>query len=172
MAQLGPNAHGEVLEPGRVPDCYLGLRLDPAGDDQAADVLVVAPAALLHPAVPQPDGTVLYELVTGHPDRIPHELVFLADLTVELRAWPTDTWTKVGVDPQVAARAVVAGWQRGDLLGLRLGGLTDEEALALERPAMTYVRAQLGDRLGRQLARASWQWRHPSSDRGLDDRFL
>jgi hypothetical protein len=59
---------------------------------------------------------------------------------VELRAWPTDTWAKVGVDPQAAARALVAGWQRGDLLGLRLAGLTAEEALALERPAMTYVR--------------------------------
>ena len=30
MGQLGANAHGEVLEAGRVPDCYLGLRLDPA----------------------------------------------------------------------------------------------------------------------------------------------
>jgi hypothetical protein len=49
-------------------------------------VLVVAPAALLHPAVPQPDGTVLHALVTGHPDRTPRELVFLADLIVELRA--------------------------------------------------------------------------------------
>ena len=77
----------------------------------------------------------LYALVTGHPDRTPHELVFLADLTVELSAWPTDTWSKVGIDPQAAAAAVVAGWQRGDLLGLRLGGLITEEALALERPA-------------------------------------
>jgi hypothetical protein len=25
--QLGPNALGEVLEPGRVADCYLGLLL-------------------------------------------------------------------------------------------------------------------------------------------------
>jgi hypothetical protein len=57
VAQLGANAFGEVLEPGRVQDCYLGLRLNPIGDDQAAGVLVVAPAALLHPAVPQPDGT-------------------------------------------------------------------------------------------------------------------
>jgi hypothetical protein len=36
-----------------------------------AGVLVVAPASLLQLAVPQPDGTVLYELVTaiptGHP---------------------------------------------------------------------------------------------------------
>jgi hypothetical protein len=63
------------------------------------------------------------------------ELVFLADLTVELRAWPLDTWARVGVDPQAAAAAVVAGWQRGDLLGLRLGGLTAEEALASDRRA-------------------------------------
>jgi hypothetical protein len=172
VAQLGVNAFGEILVPGRVPDCYLGLRLDPDDDDQAAGVLVVAPAALLHPGVPQTDGTVLYELVTGHPARAPRELVFLADLTVELRAWPLDTWAKVGVDPQAAAAAVVAGWQRGDLLGLRLGELTAEEALALERPAMTYVRAQLGQRLGRQLARAYQRWRHPSSGRRAGDRFL
>jgi len=139
VGQLGANAHGEVLEAGRVPDCYLGLLLDPAEDAEAAGVLVVAPAALLHPVVPQPDGTVLYELVTGHPDRTPQELVFLVDLAVELRAWPADTWSKVGVDPQAVAAAVV----------------TAQEALALERPAMTYVRAQLGDRLQRQLARAA-----------------
>jgi hypothetical protein len=168
---LGPNALGELLEPGRVPDCYLGLRLDPPAAE-TPEVLVVAPAALQHPAVPQPDGTVLYELVTGYPDRTPRELVFLADLTVELRAWPLDTWAKVGIDPQAAAATVVAGWQRGDLLGLRLGALTAEEALALERPAMTYVRGQLGDRLQRQLARASRRWRHPSSGRRPEDRFL
>jgi hypothetical protein len=171
VAQLGANAHGEVLEAGRVPDCYLGLRLDPADDPLAAGVLIVSPAALLHPSIPRPDGTVLYELVTGHPDRTPRELVFLADLTVELRAWPTDTWTKVGVDPQAAAGAVVAGWQRGDLVGLRLGGLTAEEVLALERPAMTYVRAQLGDRLGRQLAQPDRRWRHQRSGRRPDDQF-
>jgi hypothetical protein len=155
VAQLGANAHGEVLVPGRVPDCYLGLLLDPPGDQHAGRVLVVAPASLLHPGIPQPDGTLLYELVTGHPDRTAQELVFVADLTVELRAWPADTWAKVGVDPQAAALAVIAGWQRGDLPGLELGGLTAQEALALERPAMTYVRAQLGDRLQGRLARSS-----------------
>jgi hypothetical protein len=155
MSRLGANALGEVLEPGRVPDCYLGLRLDPTGDAQAAGVLVVAPAVLLAPLVPQPDGAVLYELVTGHPDRTAQELVFLADLAVELRAWPADTWRKVGVDPQAAAAAVVAAWRRGDLPGRRLGPLTGQEAMALERPAMTYVRAQLADRLQGQLARAS-----------------
>ena len=171
MAQLGANAHGEILEPGRVPDCYLGLRLDP-DDTDAAGVLVVASAALLHPVVPQPDGSVLYELLTGHPDRTPRELVFLADLTVELRAWPTDTWAKLGVDPWAAAGAVVAAWRRGDLTGLRLGGLTGEEALALERPAMAYVREQLRGRLARQIGRAYLRWLHPTSGRRPGDRFL
>jgi hypothetical protein len=41
--------------------------------------------------------------------------VFVADLTVELRAWPRGTWAKVGIDPQAAAAALVAGWRRGDL---------------------------------------------------------
>ena len=117
MGQLGADAHGEVLEAGRVPDCYLGLLLDPADDSQDAAVLVVAPAALLHPVVPQPDGTLLYELVTGHPDRTPGQLVFLADLTLELRAWPADTWAKVDVDPQAVAGAVVAAWHGGHLRG-------------------------------------------------------
>jgi hypothetical protein len=81
-----------------------------------------------------------------------------------------DTWSKVAVDPQAAAGAVVAGWQRGDLPGLRLGELTAEEALALERPAMTYVRAQLGDRLQRQLARAYRRWLHPTSGHLSGDR--
>ena len=66
----------------------------------------------------------------------------------------------------------MAGWQRGDLLGLRLDGLSAQEALALERPAMTLVRAQLADRLQRQLARAYRRSRHPSSGRRRGDRFL
>jgi FAD binding domain len=45
------------------------------------------------------------------------------------------------------------------------------EALALERPAMTSVRGQLGDRLRRQLAHAYQQRRHPSSGRGPDNCY-
>jgi hypothetical protein len=172
VAQLGTNAFGEVLVSGRVPDCYLGLRLDPADPPEPAGVLVVAPAALLHPVVPQPDGTVLYELLTGHPDRTPRELVFIADLTAELRAWPRDTWASLGVDPQAAAGAVIAAWRRGDLPGLQLGGLTGEEAMALERPAMTYVREQLRQRLSGQVQRAWWRWLHPTSGRRPGDHFL
>jgi hypothetical protein len=134
-------------------------------------VLVVAPAALLHPHVLQPDGTVLYELVTGHPDRAPQELVFLPDLAVELRAWPSDTWTRLGVDPQAAAGGVAA-WRGGHVSGLQLGGLSAEEALALERPAMTYVRERLRDRPSRQLRNAYRRWLHPTSGRWPGDRFL
>jgi hypothetical protein len=171
VAQLGANAHGEVLVPGRVPDCYLGLLLDPTDHHtQATGVLVVAPAVLLHPQVPQPDGTVLYELVTGHPDRAAHVLVFLT--AAELRAWPYGTWARLGLDPQAAADAVIAAWQRGHVKGLQLGGLTAEEALALERPAMTYVREQLRERLARQLRRAWRRWLHPTSGRRPGDRFL
>jgi hypothetical protein len=52
--QLGANALGEVLEPGRVADCYLGLLLppSPAGEPEAGTILIVAPPALLPPAVP------------------------------------------------------------------------------------------------------------------------
>jgi hypothetical protein len=171
VGQLGANAQGEVLEAGRVPDCYFGVLLGPADDGQDAGVLVVGPAALLHPVVPQPDGIVLYELLTGHPERLPQNLVFLADLSVELRAWPADTWVKVGVDPLAAGHAVVAGWQRGDLLGLRLGGLTAEEALALQRPAMTLVRAWLRDRLARQLSQADPRWWRPISGHQPDNHF-
>jgi hypothetical protein len=39
LTSLGVNAHGEVLEAGRVSDCYLGLRLDPDKDLESAGVL-------------------------------------------------------------------------------------------------------------------------------------
>jgi hypothetical protein len=54
---LGPNADGELPQPGRVPDCYLGLLLDSTDHDtEAAGVLMVTPAALLHPHVPSRTG--------------------------------------------------------------------------------------------------------------------
>jgi hypothetical protein len=98
--QLGPNALGETLEPGRVADCYLGLLLPPgpAGEPEAGTILIVTPAALLHPGVPQPAGSLVYALLTGHSEREPGELVFVVDLTGELRAWPktagrSSAWT-------------------------------------------------------------------------------
>jgi hypothetical protein len=76
---------------------------------------------------------VLYELLTGHPDRAPQELVFLADLAVELRAWPKQTWTAVGVSPEaallvVAERCYAATEVKGLLL--QLAGLDQPAAVA------------------------------------------
>jgi hypothetical protein len=93
-------------------------------------VLVVAPRALLHPHVPQPAGSLVYELLTGHPEREPHELVFVADLTVELRAWPAETWAGLGVDPAAVTRAVLACWRDGEVAGWRLTGHVRGDPLA------------------------------------------
>ena len=166
-ARPGPGA-------GRVTDCYLGLLLPPgpAGEPEAGTVLVVAPAGLLQPRVPQPDGSLVYGLLTGHPERGAGELVFVADLTGELRAWPTDTWTAVGVDPDQVAQAVIGCWQDGEVTGLQLDDLGFEEARSLTRPAMTYVRGQLRGRLTARVARAHRRWLHPTSGRQPGDRFL
>jgi hypothetical protein len=174
VRELGPNADGEHLDPGRVADCYLGLLLPalPAGEPEAGHMLVVAPRALLHPHIPQPAGSLLYELVTGHPDREPGELVFVADLAVELRAWPAETWAGLGVDPAAVARAVLACWRTGDVQGLEFEGVLVEEARALERPAMTIVRGQLRARLAGRVQRAYWRWLHPTSGRRPGDTFL
>ena len=173
MDQLGPNARGETLEPGRVADCYLGLLLPPgpAGEPEAGTILILAPAALLHPRVPQPEGSLLYELLTGHPEREASELVFVADLADELRAWPQDTWAKLGVDPDQVAHAVVSCWQDGEVTGLQVDDLSFEEARSLTRPAMTYVRGQLRGRLTTRLARLHRRWLHPTSGRRPSERF-
>ena len=174
MSELGPNAYGELPDPGRVADCYLGLLLPPpsAGEPEAGRVLVVGPGALLHPHVPQPAGSLVYELLTGHPERQPHELVFLADLTGELRAWPRDTWAAVGVDPAAVAAAVLACWRRGKVQGLEFEGVSFAEARALERPAMTLARGQLRAQLTGRVHRAYWRWLHPTSGRRPGDSFL
>jgi hypothetical protein len=112
VVRLGPNAYGEQLRPGRVDDCYLGILLDQPLAEVAPEpghVLVVAPAVLLHEQVPQPHGQVVYDLLTGHPDRASQDLVFLADLTVELRAWPQQTWTALEVSPEAECARRVGG---------------------------------------------------------------
>jgi hypothetical protein len=95
--------------------------------------------------------------------------VFVADLTAELRAWPHDTWAKVGVDPDQVAQAVVGCWRDGEVSGLQVDDLGFEEARSLTRPAMTYVRGQLRGRLTARLARVHRRWLHPTSDRQLGD---
>ena len=117
-------------------------------------------------------SSLVYELLTGHPEREPGELVFVADLTGELRAWPTDTWTKLGVDPEQVAQAVIGCWRDGEVTGLQVDDLSFEEARSLTRPAMTYVRGQLRGRLTARLGHAYQRWLHPTSGRRPGDRFL
>jgi hypothetical protein len=174
MVRLGPNAYGEQLQPGRVSDCYLGILLDQPLAEIAPEpghMLVVAPAALLTEGVPQPHGQVLYDLLTGHPDRAPRDLVFLADLTVEVRAWPQQTWAAVGVSPEAALLAVVDGWRGGHIRGLELGGVSAEEARSLSRPVMGYVREELRRRLVREISRQYLRWLHPTSRRQPGETF-
>jgi hypothetical protein len=174
VSELGPNAYGEHLDPGRVADCYLGLLLPapPAGEPEAGHMLVVAPRALLHPHVPQPAGSLVYQLLTGHPDRDPGELVFVADLAVELRAWPAETWAGLGVDPAAVTGAVLACWRDGEVAGLAFEGATFEEARSLDRPAMTYARGLLRARLARQVRHAHRRWLLGCSQRWPGDTFL
>ncbi len=143
MSELGPNALGQHLDPGRATDGYLALPLPVRGGQGQGGVLVVTPRVLLHLSVPQPAGSLLYELTTGHPDRQPGELVFPADLAVELRAWPRERWAPRGVDLEQLGASVVGCWRRGDLRGLELPLDTGEEARAVTRPAMTLARAEV-----------------------------
>jgi hypothetical protein len=98
-SELGPNTFGEPVEPGRV-DCYLSLpsQLRTTRTTGGVGCWLSRPAGCCTRPSPQPDGSLVYELATGHPDRQPAELVFPADLTEELRAWPQERWAALGVD--------------------------------------------------------------------------
>ncbi|HEY3035943.1 MAG TPA: hypothetical protein VGJ54_14965, partial [Streptosporangiaceae bacterium] len=67
--------------------------------------------------------------------------------------------------------AVVDRWRAGQVKGLELGGVTVEEARALGRPAMAYVREQLRNRLAREISRQYLRWLHPTSRRRPGDTF-
>ena len=68
--------------------------------------------------------------------------MFVADLTVELRAWPPDTWTAIGIDPEQVAQAVIGCWPDGEVTRLQVDDLRVRQASSLIRLAMTYVRGQ------------------------------
>jgi hypothetical protein len=116
VRRLGPNSSGERLSPGAVADCYLGLLVDQplaATLPTPGSLVVVGPAALLDARVRQPDGRAVYDLLSGHPDRSPRDLVFVADLAVELRAWQDTDFARQGIDVDGVAEAVVQLARRG-----------------------------------------------------------
>jgi hypothetical protein len=175
VRRLGPNSFGEELTPGAVEDCYLGLLVDQplAGTLPApGSLLVVGPSALLDERVRQPDGRAVYDLVTGHPDRTSRDLVFLADLAVELRAWQDTDWRTQGIDVDGVAEAVVQLARRGQVRARWYHALSAWDVKALGRPAMTYARAELRDRLSEWLAEQFMRWLHPISGRRPGEPFL
>src|SRR6266508_3674215 len=72
--------------------------------------------------------------------------------------------TPTAITPGHDAGAVITAWRGSHIEGLQLGALTHEEALELARPAMTYVREQLRQRLGHQVGQAYRRWLHPTAD--------
>jgi hypothetical protein len=175
VRRLGPNSSGEELAPGAVDDCYLGLLVDQplaATLPTPGSLLVVGPSALLDERVRQPDGRALYDLLTGHPDRASRELVFVADLAVELRAWRDVGWNALGIDIDGVAEAVVQLARRGQVRARWYHDLSAWDAKALGRPAMDYARAELRDRVSSWLAEQHLRWRHPTSGRRPGEPFL
>jgi hypothetical protein len=175
VRRLGPNSFGEELSPGAVDDCYLGLLVDqPLAATMPAPgrLLVVGPAALLEERVRQPDGRAVYDLITGHPDRQPGDLVFVADLAVELRAWQGTDWATQGIDVDGVTEAVVQLARRGQVRARWYHELTAWDAKALGRPAMDYARGELRERVADWLAEQYMRWLHPTSGRRPGEPFL
>jgi hypothetical protein len=175
VRRLGPNSAGKELIPGAVDDCYLGLLVDQplAATLPAPGSLVVAgPSALLDERVRQPDGRAVYDLVTGHPDRTSHELLFVADLAVELRAWRDTDFARQGIDIDGVAEALVQLARRGQVRARWYHDLSAWDAKALGRPAMDYARAELRKRVSGWLAEQYMRWLHPTSGRRPGEPFL
>jgi hypothetical protein len=140
VRRLGPNSAGEELSPGATDDCYLGLLVDQplaATLSTPGSLLVVGPSALLEERVRQPDGRAVYDLVTGHPDRTSRDLVFVADLAVELRTWRDTDFARQGIDVDGVAEAVVQLARRGQVRARWYHDLSAWDAKALSRPART-----------------------------------
>jgi hypothetical protein len=175
VRRLGPNSAGEELSPGAVEDCYLGLLVDQplaATLPAPGSLVVVGPTSLLDDRVRQPDGRAVYDLLTGHPDRQPRELVFLADLAVELRAWQDTGFAHQGIDVDGVAEAVVRLARRGQVRARWYHDLSAWDAKALGRPAMDYARAELRERVSAWLAEQYMRWLHPTSGRQPGEPFL
>jgi hypothetical protein len=175
VRRLGPNSAGEELAPGAVSDCYLGLLVDQpfaATLPTPGSLVVAGPSALLEERVRQPDGRAVYDMLSGHPDRQPRDLVFLADLAVELRTWQDTDWRTQGIDIDGVAEAVVQLARRGQVRARWYHELSAWDAKALGRPAMDYARAELRDRVANWVGEQYMRWLHPTSGRRPGEPFL
>lgn len=96
-----PEAFYQLLRPADRPITDLRLEFliaeQPAGSPLAGVwALQVAPAALRHPALPQPDAATMYTLLTRHKRRDPGIVVHLVHMTDELDLAGL-TWHRIGV---------------------------------------------------------------------------
>jgi hypothetical protein len=158
-----------------VEDSYLGLLVDQplaATLPAPGSPVVVGPSALLEERVRQPDGRAVYDLLTGHPDRASGDLVFVADLAVELRTWRDVDWHALGIDVDGVAEAVVQLARRGQVRARWYHELTAWDAKALGCPAMDYARGELRDRVSGWLAEQYMRWLHPTGGRRPGEPFL
>jgi hypothetical protein len=124
-------------------------------------LLVVGRSALLDARVRQPDGRAVCDLLIGTPTvavrpRVPGGGA--ARLAGHRLAHP-------GIDIDGVAEAVVQLARHGQVRARWYHELSAWDATALGRPAMTYVRAELRDRLSAWLAEQFMRWLHPPADR-------
>jgi hypothetical protein len=153
--------------PDRAAELWLLVPVDahldlPAGCEGRA--LVVAAGTLADPRVPQPDGAQLAALVTGHPDRLPGDLVLLSDVAGELAEQAT-SFAGLGLDWEGVVEALCRLHARSEIKALELDGLSAEELqlLAGVPPAVDgAARALLRDRLRRRVLRDRQRWYHPA----------
>jgi len=161
MRRFGPNLFDESLVPGRMTRLGFGIVVDqplPHIPLLPGSLLAVAPNALLHDTVPELAGRVLYDLLTGHPARLPGALVFLVDLTEELWAWDGSTWAAIGVDPVEACEAIAHRHLHGDVDALRFDDLSASELHALRQLPMAATRTALRRRLEGRVDAAHLDW--------------
>jgi hypothetical protein len=172
VRRLGPNSLGEELSPSAVDDCYLGLLVDQplaATLPTPGSLLVVGPGVLLDERVRQPDGRAVYDLLTGYPDRSPRDIVFVADLAMELRGWQDTDFVHQSIDIDGVAEAIVQLARRGQVRARWYHDLSAWDAKALGRPAMTYARGELRGRVADWLSEQFMRWLHPTSGPRPDD---
>jgi hypothetical protein len=154
VGQPGVNAHGESLESSRVPDCYLGLVVNPAEDAEAAGVLVAAPADDRPPRPGRPRAG-----VRGGPDgraaRLVHRHLGQARHRPAGGRWRGDR--------RLAPRRPhgPAPWRADGRGGPSVGAAGHDDA-----------REQLRQRLAKQVGQAYLRWLHPGSGCRPRDRFL
>ncbi|MGV9456420.1 hypothetical protein [Streptomyces sp. NPDC003635] len=138
-----PQPQSESASAVRTPRVYLLFAHEPyhpASDTREINTTVVAAASLLHPAVRQPDGARIHNLLTL--GRRPGEIVPLSTLTHELNGGAL--WPQVG-DWEAVTGELLQLVRGGQCDGFSLGLPLVARALLCAGPDSQVVRAHVGD---------------------------